>query len=486
MLNGLDARSFPRTFEEAEADFAQRQKQILADAEARFSSDNAGEARAISPSLANATAAEALLKFHLLPVKLTGLDRSACLAGIAEADQLQAKGRDIRRAALSIADSAATTTSTEIAAPEVTHSWPDAEMTFLGTGSAVPSKYRNVSSTLLRYTIPGAAPGAMLFDAGEGTVGQLYRAFGPAFADVLRNLKIVYVSHMHADHHLGLVRVLLWQQQLLRSDGNHHNSQSNNHFDAQQQQQQQQQEAQPRTVVVGPACLGQWLREYSALEPLVYRFVEAASLSAKQRSTPATAASVAATTAASPPPPPPPLPWFEKIGFANLVDVPVRHCYDAHGAVVYLAGTGDKIVLSGDTRPCRELVEHGHGATLLVHEATFADELAQDAAMKSHSTTSEAVQVGRDMQARCTLLTHFSQRYPKIPVLDDASVLAVAFDFMRVHIAEASRLASLMPALKLVFAEEAEEADETDANGNADADADADAGVDAKAPKTLS
>eukprot|EP00976_Prorocentrum_cordatum_P002991 58128-Prorocentrum_minimum.AAC.1 len=45
------------------------------------------------------------------------------------------------------------------------------ELVFLGTGSAIPSKYRNVSSIFL--DIPGA--GGLLMDAGEGCLSQLFR-----------------------------------------------------------------------------------------------------------------------------------------------------------------------------------------------------------------------------------------------------------------------------------------------------------------------
>lgn len=46
-------------------------------------------------------------------------------------------------------------------------------------------------------------------DCGEGTYGQLVRFFGVERArTVLCNLKAVYVSHLHADHHIGLVGLL--------------------------------------------------------------------------------------------------------------------------------------------------------------------------------------------------------------------------------------------------------------------------------------
>jgi len=40
-----------------------------------------------------------------------------------------------------------------------------------------------------------------------------------------------------------------------------------------------------------------------------------------------------------------------------------------------------------------------------------------DAVLKRHCTTGEALQVGKDMNAKTIILTHFSQRYPKIPML---------------------------------------------------------------------
>lgn len=56
---------------------------------------------------------------------------------------------------------------------------------------------------------------------------------------------------------------------------------------------------------------------------------------------------------------------------------------------------------------------------------------------KKHSTTSEAIDVGRRMGARRILLTHFSQRYQKIPVMSEESgssdvKAGVCFDYMRV------------------------------------------------------
>ena len=48
---------------------------------------------------------------------------------------------------------------------------------------------------------------------------------------------------------------------------------------------------------------------------------------------------------------------------------------------------------------------------LLIHEATFDDELQKRAYSTQHSTVSEAVSVAKAMRAKKCLLTHFSHRY---------------------------------------------------------------------------
>ena len=57
---------------------------------------------------------------------------------------------------------------------------------------------------------------------------------------------------------------------------------------------------------------------------------------------------------------------------------------------------------------------------MLVPQATFEDELIGEAKAKRHSTTGEAVGIGQRAGAYRTILTHFSQRYAKLPVIDDS------------------------------------------------------------------
>ena len=116
--------------------------------------------------------------------------------------------RDVPQEALSYAQKAlidikSEKTYVELAEQDLSN--PDAEITFLGTGSASPSLERNVSATLLR--VPGS--GSYLLDCGENTLGQLRRMFSPEkLRKIFKDLKLIWISHLHADHHLGTTSVI--------------------------------------------------------------------------------------------------------------------------------------------------------------------------------------------------------------------------------------------------------------------------------------
>lgn len=74
-----------------------------------------------------------------------------------------------------------------------------------------------------------------------------------------------------------------------------------------------------------------------------------------------------------------------------------------------------RVVYSGDTRPTYELVRIGMEADVLVHEATFENDMREEAVLKNHSTIAEAMEIGGQMNAKRIVLTHFSQRYPSMP-----------------------------------------------------------------------
>ncbi|KAK6353152.1 hypothetical protein TWF696_005141 [Orbilia brochopaga] len=351
----------------------------------------------------------------------------------------------------------------------------EVELIPLGTGSSAPSKYRNVSSTVV--TIPQV--GHMLLDCGEATLNQLRRTYGNSgLPDFMKDLKIVYISHLHADHHLGTVSVLKqWYQTTF--NGN---------------------EAIAKLYIVAPHKFLNILEEYSqiedfGLEHITFIPCETVLIEGdrpEETAVPDVLQRVEDMKATVP---------LEKVETALAV-----HCRSSFTvAFTFKKPTEFKVAYSGDTRPTKGFAKIGRNCTVLVHEATFNDELIAEAVAKKHCTTSEAIQAGKDMDAKHLLLTHFSQRYPKLPKLEtqassyadenplcdpvmeapegkearqlarpgdirievknkrpvvskpdteDAMEIGFAFDLMRVKLKDFWKLEKFIPALQLLFKEE--------------------------------
>ena len=78
-----------------------------------------------------------------------------------------------------------------------------------------------------------------------------------------------------------------------------------------------------------------------------------------------------------------------------------------------------------------------------------------DAKIKKHSTFTEAIEEGRTVGADFIMLTHFSQRYSKLPVLEemkDQPRVGIAFDMMEVCPSTMHLIPALYPALSRHFA----------------------------------
>lgn len=143
----------------------------------------------------------------------------------------------------------------------------DAEIIFLGTGSALPSKYRNVSATLVR--VPGY--GSYLLDCGENTLGQLKRVFTPPeLAEVFRDLRLIWISHLHADHHLGTVSVIkAWYEEVhCKKDGG--NSPRKYSLSQQPQDPVAALRQGKKLSIASHISMLKWLREYSSVEDYGY------------------------------------------------------------------------------------------------------------------------------------------------------------------------------------------------------------------------
>jgi len=317
-------------------------------------------------------------------------------------------------------------------AKEVEGSYP--KTTFLGTGSAVPSKYRCVSAIL----VESRPNNFILMDCGEGTVQQLLRKFGVEKGrEVLRNLKAVYVSHMHADHHLGFINVARARQRAFQAVDT----------------------PPTKLYVMAPSRMAEYLMMYhcrfeSFLQDLVQIKNEHLLPFPYKWDTPEE--DITQTI-------------YPKVltemnldcGLKSILTCRAVHCPSSfHVAMTFENGEdkGYKIVYTGDTRPHDDLITFGktwQKTDLLIHEATAEHHMLEDCMAKKHSTFTEAIRNGLKMEAGFTMLTHFSQRYSKLPILDEMEGLedkvGVASDFMTVCPATYRSVLKSFPAIKAIY-----------------------------------
>lgn len=74
---------------------------------------------------------------------------------------------------------------------------------FLGTGSMKPSTYRNVTGIFV-----GLNKSSIILDCGEGTYQQLLNQFGPRIGEVMLSIRVIFITHVHSDHHLGVLNLI--------------------------------------------------------------------------------------------------------------------------------------------------------------------------------------------------------------------------------------------------------------------------------------
>ena len=72
---------------------------------------------------------------------------------------------------------------------------------------------------------------------------------------------------------------------------------------------------------------------------------------------------------------------------------------------------GLKVVYSGDCCYDERNVKFAKDADLLIHDATFGEDLKEEAAMRGHSTAAEAAKIAKKAKVKELALTHISSRY---------------------------------------------------------------------------
>lgn len=287
---------------------------------------------------------------------------------------------------------------------------PALTITFLGTGSGVPSHDRNLACVAVQRHGE-----LILFDCGEAAQIQ-YRRAGLGFAP----LSAIVISHMHGDHVTGLMGLLMSLQMADRSEP---------------------------LDLCGPPGLGEYLR--CNRRSLHTRFAYPINLREEGGEAVLREGAGYRLTCA-------PLdhrllclgfrleedlrPGRFDLEAARRLGVPEGPLFGAlqRGSAVTLPdGTaigpeqvlgpprpGVVLAYCTDTRPCGAAVELARGADLLIYEGTFDASMQEEALRKGHSTVADAARVALAAGVRQLAITHISPRYQDVsPMLAQARAI---------------------------------------------------------------
>lgn len=275
------------------------------------------------------------------------------------------------------------------------------KLVFLGTGGTYPTKARNVTSIAIQ--LPGEV---VLFDCGEGTQRQLM--FSPVS---FMKIKRIFISHLHADHFLGLPGLVQSMSLNGREDVLH---------------------------VFGPKGTVANVRKMLSLGYFKGGFdVDVADLRPGARvdfgnysvecasathSVPGLAFSLQEKSR----------PGRFDLKKAKRLGIPEGPLYRRlqEGRAISFGGIhvrpdqvlgrprkGLKVVYSGDSRPSPRVTALAKGADALIHDCTLDSSRGQVASDFGHSTAAEAAGVARKAKVRMLFLVHLSPRY------EDGSIL---------------------------------------------------------------
>ena len=276
-------------------------------------------------------------------------------------------------------------------------------VTFLGTAAARPTVRRNVSAIALQR-----GGDSFLLDCGEGTQRQMMR-YGTGFA-----VRDIFVTHLHADHFLGITGLLRTMALQGRTDALRIFGPSSSRGTLEK----------VVTLGVDRVPFPLLVEELRAGQRVEYDEYDVVAFPADHR-TPALGYAfmeherlgrfdVERARALGVPDGN----LFGKLHLGEAVEVDGRRIEPTE--VVGPSRPGRVIVYSGDTRPSDATLEVAQGASLLIHEATFGDEEADRAQQTHHSTAREAAALAAKAGVHRLYLTHLSARYSDDPTVLEA------------------------------------------------------------------
>ena len=298
-------------------------------------------------------------------------------------------------------------------------------VTFLGTVSGIPSLKRNHPAIALEYFTDYRD--VLLFDCGEGTQKQLMKS-GISFMQISK----IFISHWHADHFAGLIPLI--QTMNLENRKN------------------------PLTIY-GPEA-ERFVSDIVDLGYFGLRFpvravnvpFEGTEISLVDETEDYKVTSIPVLHSV------PTVafclqekdkwnidedklkrfdikrgPWLKKLKKTGKLEWKGKKVKIENVGYVK---KGLKVVYSGDTKPCNNIVKISKNADLLIHDGTFLEE---DVGETAHADVKEAARLAKKAKVKQLILTHISRRYTDLKELEEEAKKVfknskVAYDFMKVKL----------------------------------------------------
>lgn len=298
------------------------------------------------------------------------------------------------------------------------------EIVFLGTGSSVPSKQRNLASVWMQYY--GAEGESLLFDCGEGTQRQLMAAK----LNFMR-LDRIFISHWHADHWAGLIGLIQTMNLERRRKPLFIYAPEAERF------------------VDGILELGYWTPRFRVIPvecsfegdeiTTVYKTKEFSVLTTPAKhSVPAVIFAFKEHDKMNVD--------IKKAATFGLKQGRLVGTLKTKGKVVHKGKTvtlkdvgtvkpGLKVVYTGDTQTCPTLEAIAEGADAVLHDSTFESQEET----KMHAGAKQAAELAKKVGVENLVLTHFSRRYQDVRPLEETAKkifpnTIAAKDFMKIRL----------------------------------------------------
>ncbi|MGY5880944.1 MAG: ribonuclease Z [Candidatus Thorarchaeota archaeon] len=312
------------------------------------------------------------------------------------------------------------------------------EIITLGTGGSMPTENRNLPSIVIRYQ-----GWVLMFDAGEDVQRQIERV------GIGTNKKMaIFVSHMHADHLLGLPGLLLRFSLLGRIKP---------------------------LKIFGPKELIDYVKMNQStinlgttFEAVVHAIEPGVIFQEEELTVRAFAVdhrgyalgyelTIQKPTGEFHPERAEKLkipkgPLWRKL--ADGEEVQLEDGTKIHpNQVTEPRSDPVKIVYSGDTRPCQTLRDASQNATVLISEAMYTSEHEDLAAERGHSTAKAIAQIATESNVGLLVLTHYSPRYfDGLDILkegkDNFANTVLARDLMRITVDKEGNSKIVEPGLQ--------------------------------------